>query len=39
MFGLKITSRLCPQVNRLFDFDIDEYISFTQMNQMLKLPA
>ena len=27
MFGLRITSRNCPQVNRLFDFDIEEYIS------------
>ena len=28
MFGLKITARHCSQVNHLFEFDIDEYISF-----------
>lgn len=39
MFGLKIVSRKCPEVNRLFEFDIDEYISFSQMRQMLKLPV
>ena len=38
MFGLKIVTRNCPQVYRLFEFDIDEYISFSQMRQMLKLP-
>ena len=38
MFGLRITSRTCAQVNHLFEFDIDEYISFMQMRQMLKLP-
>jgi len=31
MFGLKIVTRNCPQVYRLFEFDIDEYISFSQM--------
>ena len=39
MFGLRITTRHCPKINQLFDFDIDEYISFQQMLQMLKLPA
>lgn len=38
MFGLRITTRNCPQVNHLFEFDIDEYISLLQMRQMLKLP-
>ena len=39
MFGLKITARHCSQVNHLFEFDIDEYISFMQMRQMLKIPS
>ena len=38
MFGLKIVARTCPQVYRLFEFDIEEYISFSEMGQMLKLP-
>jgi len=39
LFGLKITQRRCPQVNHLFDFDIEEYISFYQMRQMFDLPS
>lgn len=39
LFGLSITARHCHKVTRLFDFDIDEYISLKQMLQMCKLPA
>lgn len=28
LFGLRIENRSCPEVNHLFEFDIEEYISF-----------
>ena len=31
MFGLRINKRSCPEVNHLFDYDIEEYISLLQL--------
>lgn len=31
LFGLRISNRSCPEVNHLFEFDIEEYISFLQL--------
>ena len=37
MFGLRINKRSCPEVNHLFDYDIEEYISLLQLRQMFRL--
>ena len=38
LFGLRIENRTCPEVNHLFEFDIEEYVSLVHLRQMFKLP-